>query len=176
MHIFLTGALQIGKSTIISRVISSAGLRVGGFRTSFGPDRASPDRLLYLYPAGAPPALDEAHGVVHFTGRVPTPIPGRFEQLGVPLLREARASASLIIMDECGRLESDALPFQAEILAALDGDIPVLGVVREGLPGWTPAVAAHPRVRLVTVTKENRDSLPAQLNRWVYHPHLDEIG
>ena len=175
MHIFLTGAVQIGKSTVISKVINSAGLRVGGFRTSFGPDRASPDRLLYLYGAGSPPALDEDHGVVRFTGRVPAPIPGRFDSLGIPLLREARARASLIIMDECGRLESDALPFQAEILSALDGDIPVLGVVREGLPGWTTAVAAHPRVRLVTVTMENRDYLPAMLNRWVRNPHLDEF-
>ena len=175
MHIFLTGAVQIGKSTVISKVINSAGLRVGGFRTSFGPDRASPDRLLYLYSAGSPPALDEDHGVVRFTGRVPAPIPGRFDSLGIPLLREAKARASLIIMDECGRLESDALPFQAEILSALDGDTPVLGVVREGLPGWTTAVAAHPRVRLVTVTMENRDYLPAMLNRWVRNPHLDEF-
>ena len=51
----------------------------------------------------------------------------------------------------------------------------MLGVLREGLPGWTPAVAAHPKVRLVTVTRENRDGLPAQLNQWVQGSHLDEF-
>lgn len=175
MHIFLTGAVQVGKSTIITKVMYSSGLTVGGFRTSFGPDRGEPDRLLYLYAVGEPPALDEPHGVVRFVNRIPVPIPGRFEALGIPLLRRARAHAGLILMDECGFLESDAVAFQAEILKTLDGETPVLGVLREGLPGWTPAVAAHPKVRLVTVTRENRNSLPAQLNQWVQGSHLDEF-
>ena len=173
-HVFLTGAVQCGKSTVVSRVLAGWAGAVGGFRTGFGPDRACPERLLYLWSAAEPARYDQDHAVVKFfNGCAPEAIPGRFDALGTACLT---GTTTLWVMDECGRLESDALPFQAEILAALDGDIPVLGVVREGLPGWTPAVAAHPRVRLVTVTKENRDSLPAQLNRWVYHPHLDEIG
>ena len=60
----------------------------------------------------------------------------------------------------CGRLERDALDFQRAILEKLEGDTPVLGVVREGFPGWTKAVAAHPNVVLVAVTEDNRDALP----------------
>lgn len=173
-HIFLTGALQAGKSTIISKVAASCGKRIGGFCTSFGAGHAARDiracvppagRRLYLYPACGSPLFDEAHVVARFTENGPYVIPGRFEKLGVPLLRKARTNAELIIMDECGRMESDAAAFQSEILSALDGDIPVLGVVREDLPGWTPVIAAHPNVRLITVTPQNRDALTARLLR-----------
>ena len=71
-------------------------------------------RSHYLYAAGEPPALDEPYGVVRFVNRIPVPIPGRFEALGIPLLRRARAHAGLILMDECGFLESDAVAFQVE--------------------------------------------------------------
>ena len=160
MHIFLTGAVQVGKSTIITKVMYSSGLTVGGFRTSFGPDRGEPDRLLYLYAAGEPPALDEPHGVVRFVNRIPVPIPGRFEALGIPLLRRARAHAGLILMDECGFLESDAVAFQAEILKTLDGETPVLAAVKNRMDvEFLRQVCAHPRAEVVPINPENREEL-----------------
>ena len=36
----------------------------------------------------------------------------------------------------------------------------MLGVVREGFPGWTKAISTHPNVELITVTEDNRDALP----------------
>ena len=50
-HVFLTGAVQCGKSTVVSRVLEGWAGAVGGFRTGFGPDRACPERLLYLWRA-----------------------------------------------------------------------------------------------------------------------------
>ena len=67
---------------------------------------------------------------------------------------------ALWVMDECGRLERDALAFQRAVLEKLEGDTPVLGVVREGFPGWTKSIASHPNVELITVTEDNRDALP----------------
>jgi len=164
VHIFLTGAIQCGKSTVVSRAMTLTGLSVGGFRTAFGPDRRGTGRLLYLYPAGGPPQLDEAHEVVHFNGDTPIPLPKRFDALGTRFLAEARATETgLIIMDECGRLEWEALAFQAAVLETLDGDVPVLGVVRHGFPGWTKAIVSHPRVRVITVTPENREHLHTAL-------------
>ena len=84
-------------------------------------------------------------------------MPGRLAALGTACLT---GTPTLWVMDECGRLERDALDFQRAILEKLEGDTPVLGVVREGFPGWTKAVAAHPNVVLVAVTEDNRDALP----------------
>ena len=53
-HIFLTGDIRIGKSTVIRKALlllkppDYAGKPFfGGFRTYFGPDRTDPDRFLY---------------------------------------------------------------------------------------------------------------------------------
>lgn len=150
---------------MIDKVLSTAGLTVGGFRTAFDADRAKADRWLYLWDAAGTPAKDAAHGVVRFTDHFrPVIFPDRFNALGGGALRRARETGTdLILMDECGRFEGDAVEFQAEIFAALNGDTPVLGVVRQGYHGWLDALRAHPDVTVVTVTAENRNDLAAQI-------------
>ncbi|MCD7946846.1 MAG: nucleoside-triphosphatase [Oscillospiraceae bacterium] len=168
MHIFLTGAIQTGKSTAIAKVLAQTTRRIGGFCTAFDEDRGKQHWKLYLYPAQSPPMMDEAHLVANFTqGTRPAVIPNRFAQLGVPILEAARSSAELIIMDECGRLEGRDIPFQNAVLQTLDGKTPVLGVVREGFPGWTGAIAGHPKVSVLHLTEENRDNLPVDLFAWI---------
>ena len=49
------------------------------------------------------------------------------------------------------------------MLAALDGEKPVCGVLQQADNAFLRRVAAHPRVRVVTVTEENRDTLRHQL-------------
>ena len=50
MHVFLTGDVQIGKSTAIRRAIAQLGRPVYGFRTFFT-DRESAEKSLYMLPA-----------------------------------------------------------------------------------------------------------------------------
>lgn len=163
MHIFLTGALQIGKSTIIRRVIKHAQKPIGGFQTYFSGSRNDPERKLYLADISAPSIASDRLVVARFSGGVPHPDAARFNALGCPLVRNAVPDTALLIMDECGRLERDALAFQAAILRALDGSLPILGVVREDAKGWVESIRAHPKVDIITVTTANRDTLPALL-------------
>ena len=164
MHIFLTGDVQVGKSTVIQKVVSNLGPSLGGFRSGFGPNRGQPDRQVYLWDAGGEPVYDEDHVVVRFRSRIPEVLTDRFDTLGVEILRQARQrQADLILMDECGRFEGQAAAFQAEIFAALDGAIPVLGVVRQGFHGWLDDLRRHPKVTLLPVTADNRDVLPGQI-------------
>jgi nucleoside-triphosphatase len=163
MHVFLTGQVQIGKSTVIQKTVSLLGLSVGGFRSGFGGDRGEPERWLYLWDAADAPAYDQDHGVVRFTAGGTQVFPDRFDRLGGGALHRARQGrAGLILMDECGRFEGQAARFQQEIFAALEENTPVLGVVRQGFSGWLDAIRSHPKVTLLTVTAENRDALPRQ--------------
>ena len=160
MHVFLTGDVQIGKSTAIRRAIAQLGRPVYGFRTFFT-DRESAEKSLYMLPAAAERAPGQEDAVVLFSGGRPTPLTARFDALGASLLRAAQAHPEgLILMDECGRFEREAYAFQREIARCLAGDIPVLGGVRQGVLGWTELIRSHPRVTLLTVTAENRDAMP----------------
>lgn len=163
MHVFLTGALQVGKSTVVQKATALTHLALGGFVTFFGPDRQSLSRRLYLCGVGDAVDCAQRHVAAHFEKGKPVPNPACFDHIGVRLLERARADADLIIMDECGRLERDAQAFQRAVLLALDGAKPVLGVVRLDAGGWTGQILTHPKVRIVTVTEENRDALPGAL-------------
>lgn len=163
-HIFLTGDVQSGKSTVMEKVLAGLNVTVGGFRSGSGPDRHEADRWLFLWDAADEPVYDETHRVAHITSEERRSFPERFDTLGCDALRRAKdSSVDLILMDECGFLERDAAEFQAEVLRTLDGDIPVFGVVRLRSSGWTDAIRNHPKVTLTTVTEENRDALPGQI-------------
>ncbi|SBW10301.1 conserved hypothetical protein [uncultured Eubacteriales bacterium] len=161
MHLFLTGPVGCGKSTVIQKTVALGGLRVGGFRTGFGPDRREAVHSLYLWNAWEKTVLDEEHTVARFGPGGVISLPKRFDALGCAALD--CPGAELILMDECGRLEREARRFHAAVLRTLGGNTSVLGVVRQGFPGWTRAIAEHPRVELIEVTEENRNALPEEL-------------
>ena len=50
VHIFLTGEKQVGKSTLVSAVLDSVGLKYGGLRSVSVFDENN-DRNVYLVPA-----------------------------------------------------------------------------------------------------------------------------
>lgn len=160
VHVFLTGDQGIGKSETVQRIAALLGRPCYGFLTRFrhGDHTASP---LYMVPAEIPGLLDEDHIVaVWQDGRLKA-LPERFDALGAAFLQEARKHPEgLILMDECGHLEKNASGFRKEILDCLNGPVPVLGVLRKDQP-WHSFIKEHPRVQIVEVTEENRDTLPA---------------
>lgn len=160
-HIFLTGEIQIGKSTVINKTLSLLNIPFGGFRTRFGPDRTSPERCLYIHEASEAPCFNDRHVVARFQKSAPpVALAPRFDTLGVGYLRQARRSTKLIVMDECGSLERNALAFQAEILDTLEGGVPILGVIKLASAGWVDKLRVHKNVDLITVDVNNRDALP----------------
>ena len=164
MHIFLTGEIQIGKSTVLQKTLALLGVPYGGFRTYFGPDRYEPSHDLYINAAAQPKVFAPENAVARFRADSrPEAFAERFDMLGASYIKEAAARARLIVMDECGTLESQALIFQHRILDALDRDVPVLGVVKLAARGWADRIRRHPKVKLITVDTLNRDRLPEEI-------------
>ena len=80
-----------------------------------------------------PARYDQDHAVVKFfNGCAPEAIHGRFDALGTACLT---GTPTLWVMDECGRLERDALAFQQAILEKLEGGHAGAGRGAGGLPG-----------------------------------------
>ncbi len=167
MHLFLTGEIQIGKSTVLQKTLSLLNVPYGGFRTYFGPDRDQPDRYLYINDAALPKSYGEENAVARFRMDGPPIVyTERFDMLGVSTITKAASQARLIVMDECGALEWEARRFQKCVMDTLDGDIPILGVVKKAARGWTDGIRSHPGVRVITVEPHNRDALPEELAGW----------
>ena len=162
MHIFLTGAVGVGKSTVIDRCVALLGVIPGGFRTYFGEDRYSVCHSLYMCEAGQKRRYDEGSAVAFFqSGQPPKLDRPRFESFGLHCLQNT--AVPLLLMDECGRLEQEATLFQRRVLELLDGDTPILGVVRQDAAGWLDSIRQHPQVTVLTVTPQNRDALPREI-------------
>jgi nucleoside-triphosphatase len=167
MHIFLTGNIKTGKTTIVSSVgkeVMLKGYQTGGFYSYFDEHREEENRRLYLNGAHLPQMYDEEHVVVNFaSGEKPKVYTNRFNEFGKLFIHERKKFAQMLIMDECSFFEGQALDFQHEILTALNEKVPILGVVRLGKVPWTQFIAKHSNVRLIEVTKENRDALRLEL-------------
>ena len=171
MHIFLTGDVQVGKSTIIKKTLAALKLRdIGGFRSVSVPDLPDGAMSVYLIPArDEHPMMGDWNrvGIRKGCGRGIEKIPEAFERAGVQALVDAE-NMPLILMDEVGRMESAAARFSARILELLNGDTPILGVVQKiADTKLTNAIRQHPNVRVLTVTKENREKLAEEVLRLV---------
>ena len=150
-HLFFTGRKGVGKSTLVRTVIE--GKRVGGFFTKRVEgllERPS----VHLLRAGTAD-VPSAENLLFCCGGADMQ---RFEQLGCGALADT-AGCDVLVMDELGPHEEQAAAFRQAVLRALDGDAPVIGVLQQAESAFLRQVAAHPNIRVITVTEENRDAL-----------------
>lgn len=169
MHVFLTGRIQVGKSTIIRRYLEAhRGMRIGGFCTVWKRERGAEENSIHIVSAAGGTMTDENRVALRFgayPNRTAIDFPEVFDRVGVPLL-EAADGSDIIIMDEIGSGENSSLLFQKAVLERLNGAVPVLGVVRDR-PGVLPGmVRRHPNTEIITVTVENREVVLSRLFEW----------
>ncbi|MDR3209657.1 MAG: nucleoside-triphosphatase [Oscillospiraceae bacterium] len=174
-HVFLSGEIQIGKSTALRRFLAQTGIAADGFLTFFDPPFAdTPDaprhlsaRALYLtkFDTALTPesrASESRHLLARVSEAEFTVLTETFETRGADIL-DAAGQRRLLLMDELGAMEEGAPRFKAAVLRRLDADFPIAGVVKLRASPFLDAVRAHPNVELLTVTAENRDAIPAAL-------------
>lgn len=157
----------MGKSTLIRAYLDRFDGKVGGFRTVrtdavFGNrfsvhlvcpgDEPSQANLLFL----CPPPKDDAAVIA------------RFEELGCAALADT-AECELILMDELGPTEAKAEKFQQAVWNALNGDVPIIGVLQKAESAFLDKIAGHENVDVIEVTFENRNLLARRHLR-----HLDQ--
>ena len=162
MHVFLTGPVQIGKSTLLRASLDALQpQKLGGFRTVSAQPQADGSRPVYLHPACSPDELHESANRVGIRrpGLGIVSFPAAFETAGLAAL-EGAEDCDLVLMDEIGRMERHADAYSARIRTLLDGPVPILGVVQKKAD--TPLashIRSHPNVRLLEVSAENRNTL-----------------
>ena len=163
-HLFLTGDKQVGKSTLLRRLIAEKALDCAGFETRpfyLGDER----RGFTLHGrVDMPPYENDCICCARVEAKRSVPVLPVFDENGTRMLQLSRQSSSpYILMDELGKLERQASAFIGEVYACLDSNKRVLGVLQKCGSEHVEAIAKREDVTVITVTPENRDALFEQL-------------
>lgn len=157
-NVFLTGKLHIGKSTVIDAVVRGLALTPGGFRTVRS-EKVDGSFGVHIVDAGAPAALAAGNrvalcdGLKFAMGFVA--FPKVFDTVGVQLLADAKKSP-LIVMDELGFMETDAILFHEAVRGCLDSDTPILGVIKQACTNFLNEIRERNDVQIIDIGLCNR--------------------
>ncbi len=154
-HVFLTGEKQVGKSTLLQKVLAGFPGKVCGFTTRRVNTWEPGTWTVHLLPADGS-EVPCAENLLFRCGVKTPDTAKRFDALGCKALEAAR-DCDLILMDELGPNEETAAWFCSAVLRALYGNIPILGVLQKAPSAFLDAIAVHPCVKVFEITTENRD-------------------
>ncbi len=185
MHVLIVGSVQIGKSTLIRKLLRELGRPVGGFETRKEESLTCRDSgvPIYIYPAGGPYVQTEDNLIgISRDGQLQV-FTGAFDRfagefMGKP--EQAKESGwekgawertvrgniqknpleeGILLMDEIGHMETKSMAFCDGIMKALDGDRLVIAAVKNQQKPFLEQVRNHPNARCFYISEENRDKL-----------------
>ncbi len=160
MAIFLSGPTGVGKSTVIQKVVAALHVTPGGFVTrSVYTDVGDMISVHMCGADGYDPGAEVGLRLPDGTWRGN---PAAFDGAGVSLL-ERRPQAPLLLMDELGFMEGEALVFQEKVLTCLAARTFVLGVMKPFSLPFLDAVRSVSGVREIAVNLRNREGLPQEI-------------
>ena len=157
MNVFLTGNIQVGKSTAIRKFLKNNDIRPFGFMTELNRDTGI--LMMKIISNDG----EKAFQVAASNGPMQRPVPDidAFDRAGELLTGMDTSECDMLIMDELGYMERNATVFRAAVSELLDRGIKTVGVLRnkpEG-PFWEMLHERRDTV-ILTVDEENRDDIP----------------
>jgi nucleoside-triphosphatase len=152
-----------GKTTAISRLaerLRDDGVALSGFLTR---EMRSHGRRVGF-------EIETFAGDRGLLAHVDLPGPPRVGRYGVDLeeferlaLRSLEAPASVVLIDELGKMELASEPFREAVRNLFDGPLPIVATVHTFRHPFTDALKRRRDVSVVKLTAANRDALPAEL-------------
>lgn len=161
-HIAICGDQGVGKSTLLNRLIDTAApnLPKYGFitkktETAFGD-------FTYIYQSSTPEnkrvsCCENCVGI-RYSGCPIQRNTSVFDTIGVKYLKQVQQNG-IVIMDELGFLENDALLFQNEVINILDSNIPAILTLKDKDTPFLTRIKNHNNLCLYHISSKNRDSL-----------------
>ena len=150
MELLLTGPVQVGKTTVLTKALAARPLSLGGFTTRWTGDEL---RLRLLHDG-----MERA--VARRTEQGAVAIPHAFDRAAAEL-----RPGTVTLLDELGFLEARSPTFTTAVLALMDRSPLVVAVVRQraDCPFWSHF--ARRNALLLSVSEASRNGLPIHLIR-----------
>lgn len=163
-NIFITGSINVGKSTILNEVIDKLShLKVGGFRTL--PIYENNKRQGFI--------LESLNGITKCFAHVDMKTNAQFdvykfdynvfEDLGVLTLESALTESDIIIMDEIGIMEKQATKFRQMIIKCFDAPQFVLGSFQKRATWFSNILKSRDDTKIFNINQNNRNRIPDQI-------------
>lgn len=162
-NFFLTGPRHTGKTTLLFRALREAGIRPAGFAVKrvYSRGRVASFRLVDLASRRAATVVkQDPQGVWRAD-------PDGFDGVGTDAILSALAGGVLVVMDELGTYEREAVRFREAVQAALDSPTPVLGVLKETTDPFVTGVRNRADTRVVPVQASDRARAETELRAWL---------
>ncbi|MHA1909315.1 MAG: NTPase [Candidatus Thorarchaeota archaeon] len=167
MNILLTGKPAVGKTTAIKKIIDLLGSEnVDGFWTT-EILKAGRRTGFAIHTTGRKKGIlaDTLESSGPRVGKYRVNV-GSIDEVAIPALERARTSGKKIIIDEIASMELKSSRFAPEVRKCLDTGR-VLGTLQLRKGEFQDEVRSRTDVRLIEVTPENRDHLPAQVFKYL---------
>ena len=159
-HLFLTGDKQVGKSTLLRRLIDARQIDCAGFETQAFYLNGERRGFTLHGRVDMPPYENDCICCARIGEKKAAPVLEAFSQNGVNILQKSlEGDKAFILMDEIGRLESRSEAFCAQVIKTLDGEKRVLGVLQKCGSALVNQIMSREDVTVITVTPENREEL-----------------
>jgi nucleoside-triphosphatase len=163
----ITGGPGVGKTTLVRQAVAAFSGRAGGFYTEeirHGGVRQG-FRLV---------ALDGTQATLAHISIPGPPRVGKYgvdmaalEEVGVASLDRAVAGGDLVVIDEIGRMELFSAAFRESVRQAVEGGHRVLGTVMQAPHPFADAIKAHPRVRLLSLSRATYPQVLQEVLGWL---------
>ncbi len=166
LRLLLTGPPRCGKTTVVRRVLAAFPGRAAGFytqevlaagrRVGFEIVTLDGERAWLSHVDFAGPYRVGKYGVDL----------ENLHRLALPAM-EPRPGIDLIVVDEIGKMECLSSRFVAAVERLWEAPVPLLITVAQKGGGYIQKVKETPDGKLIAVTPDNRDDLPARILAWL---------
>ncbi|KPK22179.1 MAG: hypothetical protein AMJ76_00560 [Dehalococcoidia bacterium SM23_28_1] len=159
----LTGRPGCGKTTLIRRLAEDLGAPAGGFYTEEIRRGARREGFALITLDGQAATMAS----VHIASRRRVSKYGvdmeAIDRVGVPAIERATSKATLVVIDEIGKMELFSNRFRQAVLSALESGKPILGSIMLAPHPWASAIKARPEVEVILLTEANRSQVQGDL-------------
>ena len=165
MHILIVGNYTTDRAGVIDRLLAELDpqLKLYGYRSVKEEEDEQGNAPIYIYPVKGKRRRGEDNLLGLCKERFATAYPEAFER-NAYLIEEAKPDG-LLVMDEIGPMESKSPRFCAAVLAALDGDVPILAAVRDNETPFLEQVRSHPKARCFFLAEDSVETLFTEVMR-----------